>query len=53
MEECFKSLEKVMSSTPVLATLDFTKPFVVECDALGVGNWNRCNINARRPLDRV
>ena len=24
-----------MSSTPVLATLDFTKPFIVECDALG------------------
>ena len=26
-----------MSSTPVLATLDFTKPFVVECDVLGFG----------------
>jgi hypothetical protein len=34
-EECFETLKKVMSSTPVLATLDFTKTFVVECVALG------------------
>ena len=26
-----------MSSTPVLETPDFTKPFIVECDALGFG----------------
>jgi hypothetical protein len=37
VEECFETLKKVMSSTPVLATLDFTKPFVVECDASGIG----------------
>ena len=26
-----------MSSTAVLATPDFSKPFVIECDALGYG----------------
>ena len=34
-KKCFEALKNVMSSTPVLATLDFTKPFVVECDASG------------------
>ena len=33
--KCFEALENIMSSTPVLATPDFTKPFVVECDASG------------------
>ena len=36
-KKCFEALKNVMSSTPVLATLDFTKPFVVECDVLGFG----------------
>jgi hypothetical protein len=26
-----------MTSTPILATLDFTKPFVLKCDASRVG----------------
>jgi hypothetical protein len=32
-QECFETLKRVMSSTPVLATPNFAKPFVVECDA--------------------
>ena len=35
----FEELKNIMSSTPVLTTPDFTKPFVVECDAsrFGIG----------------
>ena len=36
-KKCFEALKNIMSSTPVLATSNFTKPFVVECDALGFG----------------
>jgi hypothetical protein len=36
-QECFETLKRVMSSTPVLATLDSAKPFVVECDASRIG----------------
>jgi hypothetical protein len=36
-QECFETLKRVMSSTPVLATPDFAKPFVVECDASRIG----------------
>eukprot|EP00253_Pinus_taeda_P034459 PITA_34459 len=32
-DECFKNLKKVIATTPVLATPDFSKPFIVECDA--------------------
>ena len=34
-EKCFEALKNIMSSTPVLATPDFTKPFVVECATSG------------------
>ena len=34
VEECFDILKRVMTSTPVLPTPNFTKPFIVECVAL-------------------
>lgn len=34
--EAFENLKKIMTSTPILATLDFYKTFVIECDALGI-----------------
>jgi len=33
--KAFEHLKEEMCQAPVLATLDFTKPFIVECDALG------------------
>jgi hypothetical protein len=33
----FEQLKEVMCKAPVLTTLDFTKTFIVECDALGNG----------------
>ena len=35
--KCFKYLKGIMSSTPVLATPNFYKPFLIECDASGYG----------------
>ena len=32
-EKCFEALKGIISSTPVLATPEFSKPFMIECDA--------------------
>lgn len=36
-EKSFKALKKALSTTPILDTPDFKKPFVVQCDASDVG----------------
>ena len=36
-EKAFQKMKEVMSSFPILALPDFSKPFVVECDASGGG----------------
>ena len=37
VEKAFQKMKEVMSSCPILALPDFSKPFVVECDASGEG----------------
>ena len=34
-ENSFQKIKYVMSSCPILSLPDFSKPFIVECDALG------------------
>jgi hypothetical protein len=36
-EKSFNELKQALTSPPVLALPDFTQPFVIECDACGVG----------------
>ncbi|KAL5790450.1 hypothetical protein ACOSQ2_005338 [Xanthoceras sorbifolium] len=36
-EQAFNKLKEVLSSSPVLRLPDFSQPFVIECDACGLG----------------
>jgi hypothetical protein len=36
-QKTFDKMKEVMISYPILALLDYTQPFVLECDASGVG----------------
>ena len=36
-DKCFEALKIIMSSTPVIATPYFSKPFLIECDASSYG----------------
>lgn len=36
-QQCFKKFKQLMSLCPILAILNFIKPFELECDALGEG----------------
>jgi len=36
-QQAFVALKQAMCSTPVLTLLNFTKSFVIECDAFGTG----------------
>ena len=36
-QKCFKNLKNIVSTTLVLATPNFSKSFIIECDMLGFG----------------
>jgi hypothetical protein len=36
-QKCFENLKNIMSTTSILETPDFSKPFIIECDASGFG----------------
>ena len=36
-EKCFQRMKEVIINRPILALHDFSKPFVLECDASGDG----------------
>lgn len=36
-QQAFEGLERAITTSLVLALLDFSKPFVLECDASGAG----------------
>jgi hypothetical protein len=36
-QQTFEKMKEVMSTCPVLDLLDFSQPFVLECDTSGVG----------------
>lgn len=38
-EEAFIKLKKVVTEPFILALLNFTKPFIIECDAFGIKGW--------------
>ena len=49
VDSTFQHLKAAIMNPPVLALLDFSKPFVIECDALGVG-INAVLMQGQRPI---
>ena len=61
VERALKKMKEVMSSYPILALPNFSKPFVVECDASGVlppfkhlgGTWQKYSSHLVCPWGQV